>query len=289
MTRLIIGCGYLGERVARLWRRAGCRVAAVARSPGRAEQLAAMGLAAQSADVARPETLGGLPEAETVLYCVGYRPESGQSRFDVYVAGLAHVLDALPVEPRRFLLVSSTGVLGEAGGGRVDEETPCRPDREAGRAFLAAEQRLAEHPVGRRSIVLRMAGIYGPGRLPRRADLEAGRPLDVDPDAMLNLIHVDDAAAVVLAAESRARPPRPYLVSDGTPVPRGEFYSRLAGLLGAPAPRFVPREPADAAGASGRGLSNKRVANDRMRAELGVTLRYPGFDDGLRAIVAVEP
>jgi nucleoside-diphosphate-sugar epimerase len=280
VTRLVVGCGYLGGRVAERWKAADHRVAAVVHREARAAELTAGGIEAQCADVTRPETLAALPEADTVLYCVGYRPGSGRSRFDVYVGGLAHVLDALPTAPRRFVLVSSTGVYGEFGGGEVDEESPCRPTHEAGRALVEAERLLAAHTVGPRSIVLRLAGLYGPGRVPPVDDLRAGRPLEIDPAALLNLIHVDDAAAVVAAAAEAARPPRTYVVSDGRPVRRDEFYRELATILGAPEPRFAWP------GAATRVWSNKRVNNRRMVEELGVALRYPSCAEGLRAIIA---
>ena len=90
------------------------------------------------------------------------------------------------------LYISSTGVYGDADGEWVDETTPCRPAREGGKACLAAEQVLAEHPLGKRSVVLRPAGIYGPDRIIRAEALRRGEPIDAPADGYLNLIHVDD-------------------------------------------------------------------------------------------------
>lgn len=286
MAKLIVGCGYLGSRVARRWLAAGDEVAAVTRSRQRVEQLRREGLRPLVADVTRPETLRGLPPAETVLYTVGYDPRSGNSRWEVYAQGLRTVLDALPPETGRVILISSTGVYGQTDGGWVDEDSPCQPTREAGRALLAAEEVLGGHKLGGRGIVLRLAGIYGPGRIPRKADILAGRPLAVPSGEYLNLIHVDDAAAAVLAAESRAKPPRTYLVADGHPAGRQAFLSRLAKLLGAPAPQFV--EPDPDAPAARRAGTNKRVGNARLLAELEIRLEYPTYREGLAATVAAE-
>lgn len=283
MTAIVFGCGYLGRRVAGLWAAAGRTVYAVTRRADRAEDLAREGLHALVADVTRPETLRGLPPARTVLYAVGYDPRSHASREQVYVQGLRAVLDALPDRVEKVVFTSSTGVYGSSGGRWVDELTPCRPTRDAGRAMLAAEETLRSHRLGDRAIVLRLAGLYGPGRVPRLADVRAGRPIEAAEGACLNLIHVEDAARVVVAAAERTRPPRTYVVSDGHPTDRREFYLYLAELLGSPPPRFVDPSPQGAA--DRRGGADKRVKSARMIEELGLILAYPTYREGLRAIV----
>ena len=93
-------------------------------------------------------------------------------------------------------------------------------------------------------VVLRFAGLYGPGRVVRRKLVELGDPIPGDPDKLLNLIHIDDAASAAVAALSIPAPDPIYLVSDDRPVTRREYYSLIAKLLDAPPPRFVPRKPA---------------------------------------------
>jgi nucleoside-diphosphate-sugar epimerase len=285
MTKLIAGCGYLGLRVARRWIAAGAAVHAITRSPDRADDLRREGIAPITADLTRPESLAGLPAAETVLWSVGWDPRGEADRRAVYVEGLRALLDALPAGLRRIVMTSSTGVYGQADGRWVDEDSPCRPVREAGRVMLAAEGVLRNHPLGSRAIILRLAGLYGPGRIPRLRQLRAGEPLVASPGGHLNLIHVDDAAAVVLAAESRAEPPRTYLVSDGHPTHQRGFYAKLAELLGLGPPEFV--EPGPDAGRAQRG-GNKRVRNARMLEELGIELQHPTYREGLAAVVAAE-
>jgi nucleoside-diphosphate-sugar epimerase len=286
MAKLILGCGYLGRRVAERWLDAGETVHVVTRSSDRAAELAARGFAPLVADVTRPETLRRLPLAETVLFAVGHDRQAGPSIHEVYVDGLAAVLDALPAETGRLIYISSTGVYGQTTGERVDEESECRPVRDGGRACLAAEELLARHRLGRRSIVLRLAGIYGPGRIPRRETLARGEPLAVPADGYLNLIHVDDAASVVLAAEKQAPLPRLYVVSDGQPVERRKYYEELARRFGTPPPRFVAA-PADSPAAA-RASADKRIDNARMLAELAVRLEFPSYRIGLASIVAGE-
>ncbi len=282
MSKLIVGCGYLGLRVARRWIAAGQTVAGLVRNADNAELLARQSVQPIVADVTRPLTLRDLPAAETVLYAVGYDPAGGASRSAVYVEGLRAVLDALSPQVRRVIFISSTGVYAEQEGGWVDESSPAGPASESGRALAVAEAALAAHRLGRLGIILRLAGIYGPGRLPRRAELASDGPLPVAAGQQVNLIHVDDAATAVLAAEAHAQPPRTYLVSDGHPVDRRDYIAELARQLGLPLPAFRDPLPGETTGRRG---GNKRVSNARMLAELRVKLAYPTYREGLAAAV----
>ena len=186
---------------------------------------------------------------------------------------------------------------------------------DAGQTLLDAEELLRGHAFGARSIILRLAGLYGPGRLPSLAGIKKvsgtivleneessckepsakimvpdtfSPALFVPAGSMVNLIHVDDAAAVVLAAESRGRPPRTYLVSDGRPVERRTYLSYLAEVSGLPPPRFC-QSPEEATGLAAAAVEtrggNKQVSNARMLAELGVELAYPSYREGVAASV----
>lgn len=277
MDKLIVGCGYLGRRVAARWSAQGHRVFATTRSESRAEGLRRLGVEPVVCDVLDPGSLRALPTAATVLYCVGFDRTAGRTLREVYVGGLGNVVAALPRSVEKFLHVSSTGVYGQAEGEEVDETAATEPAEESGRVVLDAER--VARSLGDRAVVLRFAGIYGPGRLIRRQAVEAGEPLAGDPEKWLNLIHVEDGADAVVAAEARARPGRVYNVCDDRPVRRGEFFAALARLLGAPGPTFVP-------GPAERG--NRRVVNWRLREELSVALRYPSYQQGLPASLAEE-
>lgn len=290
MSKLIFGCGYLGERVARRWIDQGDTVMAVTRTAERSLALAAKGLFTIGADVTKPEPLnffGKLPrefrEIDMVLFAVGYDGSAGNSIEDVYAGGVKNVLDALPSDVGRFVYISTTGVYGDAGGDWVDEETPPDPQRDGGRASLLAEQALAESPFASRGITLRLAGIYGPGRIPYLQQLRAGEPIPAVSSGHLNLIHVDDAAAVVVAAAERNRRRSLYCVSDGHPVQRGDYYREVARRIGAPPTTFVPPDPQSPRAA--RAAADRRVTNARMLAELGVRLAFPDYRAGLAAIL----
>ncbi|MCR4411874.1 MAG: SDR family oxidoreductase [Thermoguttaceae bacterium] len=283
--KLVVGCGYLGHRVARRWLEAGHTVYATTRSESRTAQFRAEGLRPLVLDVTQPATLAPLPAAHTVLYAVGFDRQGEATRWQVQVEGLRAVLDALPKSTGRIVYLSSTAVYGRADGAWVDEDSPCRPDRQSGRIVLAAEEVLRRHALSDRTVILRLAGLYGPGRLPKMADVLAGKPLVVPASAYVNLIYVDDAVSAVLAAESRATAPRTYNVADGHPVARREFYRALATRLGRPAVEFA--EPTAEQAAEVRG-GDKRVSNRRMREELGIALICPTYREGLDR-VAIQP
>lgn len=287
MAKLVIGCGYLGARVARKWRESGHSVTVVTRSDERAKRFQQQGYAAIVGDVTRPETLAQLPVAQSVLFAVGYDRASKNSIQQVYASGISNVLAALPAETGRLIYISTTGVYGPADGGWVDEVTPPDPQREGGRASLSAENLIAAHPLGQRSVILRLAGIYGPGRVPFIRELRAGEPIPARTSRWLNLIHVEDAAAVVVAAAEAALGERSvYCVSDGVPVERGEFYSEVARQIGTPSPRFV--EPDANSPRAARAEANRRISNARMLADLRVTLAYPDYRAGLADAVETQ-
>ena len=287
MAKLIVGCGYLGERVARRWREGGQSVYVMTRSESRAAVLRDLGYTPIVADVTRAETLKQLPAVETVLLAVGFDRSAGNSIHDVYVEGLKNVLAALPGETGRLIYISTTGVYGSADGEWVDETTPPAPKREGGHVSLAAEELIAAHQLGPRSVILRLAGLYGPGRVPFIRELRAGEPIPARASGWVNLIHVDDAAAVVLAAaEMPLDRLSIYCVSDGVPVERGEYYSEVARQIGAAPPRFVEPDPNSPRAA--RAEANRRICNARMMADLRVELTYPDYRAGLASAVETQ-
>ncbi len=275
-AKLVVGCGYLGLRVARLWRGAGARVLALTRSPDRATALAAEGLEPVLGDVTTPGSLPPLPAVDMIFWAVGFDRASGATYRDVHVTGLGHVLDAVP-GTSRVVFSSSTGVWGTDDRAVVTESTPAHPAREAGRVLLEAEALLRAR-TGDRGTALRFAGLYGPGRLPRLDDLKAGRPIAADPDSWLNLIHADDAARIVVAVAAAPDAKPLYVVSDGVPVRRRAWYEHLAARSGSPPPTF------DLAAERTRG-ADKRVNPALLFHDFPIALTYPDSFRGIDAIV----
>ncbi|MEM6656213.1 MAG: SDR family oxidoreductase [Planctomycetota bacterium] len=289
MERLIIGCGYLGRRVAERWLAAGDRVYAATRSEQRAAEFTAAGIEPIVADVTDRASLASLPRCDTLLFAVGYDRSAEPSIGEVYVDGFRNVLDSLPAETGRVIYISTTGVYGNAGSDWVDEQTPTEPQRDGGKASLAAEEALRASPFGGRGVSLRLAGIYGPDRVPFLDRLRAGEPIPAPQHGCVNLIHVDDAADIVVsvsnhdASKRNAPLPSVLCVSDGNPPLRADYYREVARLIGAAEPTFT--EPAPGTPRAARAKASKRVRNDLMIRSLGVSLRHGDYRSGLAAIL----
>jgi nucleoside-diphosphate-sugar epimerase len=283
MTKLLIGHGYLGRRVAALWREQGHLVRATTRRACKGEELRQLGIQPVICDVLDRESLAALPVADTVVHAVALDRSAGRSMRDVYVAGLANVLSCLP-PARRFIYVSSSSVYGQTHGEEVDETSPTVPQDESGRVVLEAEQLLRKRVPG--AIILRFAGIYGPGRLFRSQALQSGEPIVGNPEKWLNLIHVTDGAAAVLAAEEKGQPGQTYNVCDNCSVRRCDFYRDMARYLGVAEPEFLrPASPSSVR----HELANRRLSNRRLRDELCISLQYPSYREGFQNAIVRAP
>ncbi len=274
MTTLIIGCGYLGRRIARKLVEAGERVLGTTRSAAWAASLQAIGVEPVVLDVLNPAATE-LPVFDRLVYCIGFDRSSGQPMRSVYIDGLSRFLDHLSSAPKHWVYTSSTGVYGQSGGVWVDENSATEPTSESGRLCLEAEA-IAQ---SRGACITRLAGLYGPGRIIRRAAILAGEAVIGSPDHVINLIHVDDAASAVIAALDRGQSGRIYNVADDHPAPRSELYSLTAELLGAPPVTFTSATAEE---------FDRRVSNQRMKNELLVNLDYPTISEGIRAAFVAE-
>jgi nucleoside-diphosphate-sugar epimerase len=283
---LVIGAGYTGERLARALAR-NATVIAVTGSRATASRLVASGLDARPWNldsVAEPAPWSGeeADEAAVVYLVPPAESGAGDSR-------LERCLDALAGRPSRFVYVSTTGVYGDAAGGTVTEDSPIAPSSGRAARRVAAEQVLRARceAAGVPWVILRVPGIYGPGRLPlerlRRSD-----PVLADAEAGPgNRIHVDDLVTVCAAAAQapRARN-RVYNVGDGNHASSTEYFARVARLAGLPDPPRVTRAEAERVLSPGMWSfmrDSRRVDTTRMRDELGVALAYHDLDAGIRA------
>jgi nucleoside-diphosphate-sugar epimerase len=296
-TRILFGCGYLGSRVAKLWRAMGNDVIATTRRETPSPDMIDAGVFPAWADVTQSDTLKWLQFApalsgqpmETLLYAVGYDRGTGPDIHSVYAQGLANVLAAMPNTVKRVIYISTTGVYGAAGGDWVDELTPTDPQRDGGKASLAAEKVLRNHYIGKNSIILRLAGIYGPNRIPYIDKLRAGEPLAIPSEGWLNLIHVDDAATIVVALDQWAAEhtitdgPEVFCVSDGQPMIRGDYYREVARLVGASQPKFIAPHPDTPAVLRAR--ADKRISTRKLVDTIRPTFLFPDYRAGLKAIL----
>src|SRR4051794_29632590 len=156
MAKLIFGCGYLGSRVARLWQGNGETVYATTRSQERAAQLRATGIRPIVGDVTAGQRRALPDDISTVLFGIGFDRQSAGSIHNAFVGGLRTAIESLANTAERFVHISSTGVYGQVAGDEVDEDSPCEPTREGGKASLAAERLLHESRFAPKAIVLRL-------------------------------------------------------------------------------------------------------------------------------------
>ncbi|MGD9916829.1 MAG: SDR family oxidoreductase [Paenirhodobacter sp.] len=181
--------------------------------------------------------------------------------------------------------LSTVGVYGDHGGGWVDEDTPLTPATRRGAMRVSAEQAWQAIP-GLRLHIFRLAGIYGPGRGPFEKVREGSARRILKPGQVFSRIHVEDIAQVLAASIAQPNPGRIYNVCDDDPAPPEDVLSHAAALLGLPEPPGVPFDEADLSPmARSFYAENKRVRNDRIKRELGVTLRYPDYRAGLAALL----
>lgn len=287
MTQVMIaGCGDVGQRLAARLAEHHARLWALVQRTTSLERLRDLPLEAVAVDLDRSGAIAWPDWAgDACLYYFVPPPREGRTD-----PRLQRLLGAIPAgrRPQRIIYLSTSAVYGHRDGSWVDEDTPPQPDSERGHRRLAAEQTLQSWCAAEQVpyVILRVPGIYGPGRLPIHR-LQSGAPLvDERESSYTNRIHVDDLVEVCLAAAARAPDNRIYNVSDGHPTTMTDYMLQIADLLGLDAPPIISLDEAQAV-LSPALLSflneSKRLDNRRMLKELGVKLRYPTLRHGLPA------
>jgi nucleoside-diphosphate-sugar epimerase len=284
---LIVGCGDIGQRVAR--QLAGrLRLRALTSQPEHSAALRALGITPLQGNLDQPASLRRLAAlAPRVLHLA---PPPGQGECDTRTRALRHALARSPAA-RKLVYGSTTGVYGDAGGAWFDETRAAAPSTARAQRRVDAEQQLRHwsHARPLRCSVLRIPGIYAadrPGGHPRER-LQRGTPvLQPADDVYTNHIHADDLARCCVAALWRGRPQRIVHACDDTDLRMGDYFDLAADLCGLPRPPRLSRTEA-ASQLSPMLLSfmseSRRLANRRLKQELRVVLRYPSVHTGLLA------
>jgi nucleoside-diphosphate-sugar epimerase len=279
MHVLVAGCGWLGTALAARLVARGDRVTGVRRDPARAAALTALGVEPVAVDLAAPGAAAALPrDLEAIVACQAASGDGDGPYRRAYVDANRTLLEAAAASgARAFVYTGSTGVFGQRDGGTVDEATPVAPGSPAAAVLVEAEGLVLHAPRdGVPARLVRLSGLYGPGRLGVVERVRSGAmALGPGDDAWTNWCHLEDAIAVVLAALDRGRAGAVYHGSDAHPATRRQVVTWIAARLGLPEP---PRQAQGAAGARG---ANRRVAGDKTRAELGIALAFPSFREGL--------
>jgi nucleoside-diphosphate-sugar epimerase len=288
MRVLIIGPGYVGLELGRQLVGRGHEVSGLRRSGAAAGELRAAGIKPLTGDITDPASLVALPASfDWVVNCVSSTHGGEEDYRRVYLQGARNLTEWLAkAPPAKFVYTSSTGVYGQNDGSLVDESTPTEPANETSRVLVETERVFLDAARERSfpAVVLRVAGIYGPGRSWYLKQFLAGEArLEGDGQRHLNMIHRDDVAGGIIAALERGTPGEIYNAVDDEPVTQRDFFAWLAGRLGRPMPPAVPEVPDTL---RKRGVSNKRISNRKLKTQLGYLFRHPTFREGYEGELA---
>jgi len=284
MILLSFGHGYSAQALERLLLPLGWEIIGTTRSPEKAKEMEARGITARlfpgtdlSADLTR---------ATHILISAGPN-EAG----DPVLTAASDAISKVAGSKTWLGYLSTTGVYGDHAGGWVDETTPLTPSTERGRARVKAEaawQDLAK-ATGAPLHIFRLAGIYGPDRGPFAKVRNGTARRIIKQGQVFSRIHVEDIAQVLLASMQTPNAGAIYNLCDDNAAPPEDVIAYAAELLGLPTPPAINFEEADLSPmARSFYAESKRVRNTRIKEELGVTLRYPDYETGLRALLAQE-
>lgn len=286
---VILGCGYVGSELARQAVARGLRVTALTRNAAATAELAAGGIETLAADLAGDTWHRRIPGgADFVLNCVSSGGRGLDHYRQSYVGGMRSALAWARREPvGTFVYTGSTSVYPQGGGAVLDETASTAGARDTAQVLLEAEKLLAgSSPTAcARWFVLRLAGIYGPGRHHLLDELRAGaREIAGRGDQHLNLIHRDDIVAAVWAAleAPAAITGGIFNAADDHPAPKTEMASWLAAQLGMPAPSFTGRTEASRRAAT----PDRIISNRKLKSILGWQPQFPSFREGYKKILS---
>ena len=277
-TLLCFGLGYSARTLAERLAARGWEIRGTTRRPDKADALAARGWRMFPFDRGRPLPPGAFAGVTHALTSIA-PDEAGDPALDLHAADLRGA--------GWIGYLGTTGVYGDRQGGWVDEDSPIEPtlaraDRRARAEAAWLESGLPVH-------IFRLAGIYGPGRNAFMNLKEGTARRIVKPGQVFSRIHVEDIANVLEASIARPRPGAIYNVCDDEPAPPDEVVTHAAELMGVEPPPAQPYETAELSPMARTFYKdNRRVRNERIKRELGVTLAYPSYREGLAALLPVD-
>jgi nucleoside-diphosphate-sugar epimerase len=295
MRVLIVGCGYVGLPLGKVLARQGHEVFGLRRSALAAAELKAAGIVPLHADITQPATLAQLPRNfDWVVNCTASGGGGAADYRKIYLEGNSNLLAWLAeAPPQKFVYTSSTSVYAQNDGSIVTEQSVTAPDAETSKVLVETEKLLLAAANGSRreslgqkfpAVILRVAGIYGPGRGHSfKSFLRGDARIEGDGTRWLNMIHRDDLIGVIIAALENAQAGEIFNAADNAPVTQRNFFEWLAAELKRPMPPTVPADPETG---HRRGVTNKRVSNTKLRAELKYEFQFPDFRAGYAAEIA---
>jgi nucleoside-diphosphate-sugar epimerase len=271
---LVIGCGYIGAQLLRNLSRSGWKASGTTLSESSADALRSEGLEVVAADL-RISDLRVLTEnnPSVVVHCASSGKGGAVAYREIFLETTTRLIQDTTFE--HLIFTSSTSVYAQTDGSLVTETDSAEPERETGKILRETEELVLAH----RGTVLRLAGIYGPGRcVPLEKLLSGEAVVEGDGERIMNSIHRDDAvSALYLAAANRCQ--GIFNVADNTPVTQLEWFQWVCARLSRPLPPSAPRNLNRK-----RAWTSKRVSNAKLRS-MGWSPVYPSFREGLEELI----
>jgi nucleoside-diphosphate-sugar epimerase len=268
---LIAGCGYVGSELGRILGENGGHPYGLRRNVGALPA----GIVPVAADLGSPGQLPEVPELDALVYCASAGGRTPDAYRLAYVDGVSRLADALGGRTRRLeraVFVSSTAVWGKQAEGELDETTTAVPDGFSGELLLEGEARFRECFAN--AVVIRLSGIYGPGRTRMISQVASGGPFESPAEAIGNRIHRDDSARAIAHLLAHDSPEALYVGVDRGAVPLGEVRGFIAERLGLDPAPFLPTQP----------WRGKKLRSHRLTAS-GFDFTFASYRDGYPAIV----
>jgi nucleoside-diphosphate-sugar epimerase len=284
MRTLIVGCGYVGMALGKELVLQGHKVSGLRRTDDADGDLKSVGIAPLKGDITKREDLVRLSvDYDWVVNCVSSSRGAAEGYRAVYLEGTRNLIEWLSQNPpKKFVYTSSTSVYGQTDGSTVTEVSPAEPLAETARILVETEKLLSraatqDFP----AVILRLAGIYGPGRgYWFRKFLQGEARIEGKGKRFLNMVHRDDVVGVIITALEKGRVGEIYNVVDDEPVTQLNLFQWLAETLGKEMPPLVELvERVERKRAS----TNKRISNHMLKMELGYRFKYPTFREGYAA------
>jgi len=281
----IIGCGDIGQRVAKRCQQQSMPVRGMVMTADSAKSLKQQGIEPIRANLDEPETLNSISySGHTVFY---FAPPPRLGNQDTRMANWLASMQSDDL-PEKVVLISTTAVYGDTEGNWISEQSPLNPGTERGLRRLDAERRLFDwaQENSLEAVILRVPGIYGPGRLPRDR-IEKGLPvLNESECGYTNRIHSEDLAMICMVAAETAASGEIYNVTDGHPGTMTDWFNQVADFLSLPRPPQISMQQAEqemSAGMLSYLKESRRIDNSKMLKELNVKLQYETINKGIAA------
>lgn len=280
---VIIGCGAVGTELALAYRQAGLPVTGVVRSTASAQALKAKGIEAVQIDLDKPFTLNTETRDSRLFH---FAPPPATGTTDTRTLHLIKALQSTAELPKRIVYISTTGVYGDCQGRWVTENEPVKPEADRAKRRLDAERQLLDFgaAAGVEIIILRVAGIYGPGKLPLER-LHKGAPVIRESESpFTNRIHLADLVKIAMAAMQQGKHAQIYHACDGHPGTMTDYFKKVAEKAGLPAPPEISLDEGNkqlSAGMMSYMRESRRLSNEKTLQALNVSLSYPTLEEGL--------